>query len=143
MNVRNDGCNALEIGDELRVIDYFERKIRLKDFEVWKVRIGEYAYVLAIIDEYESNLVDDEDDFRENTVSCSYFSEQEVRDEYREPLGQFARQLTDHLALAHCQVNIEFFTTSPDQAITERMQKMYGYLESDIPLEKLWHFNQD
>ena len=125
------------------MIDYFERKIRLKDFEVWEVRIGKYAYVLAIIDEYASSQVDDEDDFRENTVSCSYFSEQAVRDEHRETLGEFSRQLTDHLALAHCQIEIEFHTTSPAQAIEERMQNIYGYLESDIPLEKLWHFNQD
>ena len=30
------------------LIDYFERKIRFKNFEFWDVRIGEQYYALAI-----------------------------------------------------------------------------------------------
>lgn len=125
------------------MIDYFERKIRLKDFEVWEVRIGICAYSLVIMDEYLPSPSEDADLFRENTVSCVYISEQEVLDEHRESLGGFARQLTDHLALAHCHVGIDFHTASPKQAIQEHMQKIYGYGESDITLEKLWHLNQE
>ncbi|MBD7985159.1 hypothetical protein H9649_11215 [Sporosarcina sp. Sa2YVA2] len=125
------------------MIDYFERKIRLKDFEVWEVRIGVCEYSLVIVDEYLPSPSEDADLFRENTVSCVYYSEQEVLDEHREILGGFARQLTEHLALAHCHVGIDFHTASPQQAIDNHMQKIYGYVESDIPLEKLWHLNQE
>ena len=64
------------------MIDYFERKIRLKDFEVWDIRISDQHYTLAILDEFRPATLDDfenpyliyeEDDQRANYVSATYF----------------------------------------------------------------------
>lgn len=39
--------------------DYFKRKIRLKDFEVWDLRIGDQHYTLAILDEFRPAIFED------------------------------------------------------------------------------------
>ncbi|MFJ7916171.1 MULTISPECIES: hypothetical protein [unclassified Lysinibacillus] len=134
------------------MIDYFERNIRLKDFEVWDVRICNQHYTLAILDEFRPATFDDfeipeliyeEDDKRANYVSATYFSEEPVKDEHREILGEFARMLTEHLALAHCEVIIKFYQENPEKAIELMMLTKYGFKESDIPMDKLLHFNQE
>ena len=134
------------------MIDYFERKIRLRDFEVWDVRVSDQHYTLAILDEFRPATCDDfeipyliyeEDDHRANYVSATYFSDESVKDEHREILGEFARMLTEHLALAHCEVIIKFYQENPEKAIELIMLTKYGFKESDIPLDKLLHFNQE
>lgn len=134
------------------MVDYFERKIRLKDFEVWDVQIGGQHYALAILDEFRPATIDDfetpdliyeKDDERANYVSTTYFSDEPVKDENREILGEFARMLTDHLALAHCEVITKFYQENPEKAIEHIMLTKYGFTESDIPLAKLWHLNQE
>ena len=134
------------------MVDYFERKIRLKDFEVWDVSVHGQNYTLAILDEFRPATMDDfetpdliyeEDDQRANYVSTTYFSEEPVKDEHIEILGAFARMLTDHLALAHCEVITKFYQENPQKAIERIMLMKYGFIESDIPLAKLWHFNQE
>ncbi|MGE7934486.1 hypothetical protein [Viridibacillus arvi] len=134
------------------MIDYFERKIRLRDFEVWDVQIGGQNYALAILDEFRPATLDDfenpdliyeEEDKRANYVSATYFSDKPVKDEHREILGEFARMLTEHLALAHCEVIIKIYQENPEKAIELMMKTKYGFKESDIPLEKLLHFNQE
>ncbi|WP_427137014.1 hypothetical protein [Psychrobacillus psychrodurans] len=54
-------------------------------------------------------LIYEDDDQRANIVSATYFSVESVKDEHRERLGEFARMLTAHLALAHCEVIIQIF----------------------------------
>ena len=139
-------------GGCISLIDYFERKIRFRDFEVWGVRIGNQHYTLAIIDEFRPATLDDfdtpeliyeEDDQRANYVSATYFSEEPVQDEHKEILGQFVRMLTDHLALAHCEVLIKFYQEHRERAIERIMLSKYGYKEADIPLDKLLHFVQE
>lgn len=134
------------------MIDYFERKIRLKDFEVWDVRIGKQHYPLVILDEFRPatfedfempELIYEEDDQRVNYVSATYYSKGPIKDEHREILGEFARMLTEHLASAHCEVIIKMYQENPEKAIDRIMLTKYGFKESDIPLEKLWHFNQE
>jgi len=134
------------------LIDYFERKIRLRDFEVWDIRISDQHYTLAILDEFRPATLDDfenpsliyeEDDQRANYVSATYFSDESVKDEHREILGEFARMLTEHLALAHCEVIIKFYQENPEKAVELIMLTKYGFKESDIPLDKLLHFNQE
>lgn len=134
------------------MIDYFERRIRLRDFEVWDVRIGDQQYALAILDEFRPATYDDfempdiiyeEDDQRGNYVSATYFSNESVKDEHREILGEFARMLTEHLALAHCEVIIKFSQENSEKAIDLLMLTKYGFKESEIPLDKLMHFNQE
>ncbi len=41
------------------MIDYFERKFRLRDFEVWDVRVSDQHYTLAILDEFRPATFDD------------------------------------------------------------------------------------
>jgi len=89
------------------------------------------------------DLIYEEDDQRANYVSTTYFSEEPVKDEHIEILGAFARMLTDHLALAHCEVITKFYQENPQKAIERIMLMKYGFIESDIPLDKLWHFNQE
>ena len=134
------------------MIDYFERKIRLRDFEAWDVRVSDQHYTLGILDEFRPATFDDfeipyliyeEDDQRANYVSATYFSDESVKDNHREILGKFARMLTEHLALAHCEVIIKFYQENPEKAIERIMLKKYGFKESDIPLDKLLHFNQE
>lgn len=134
------------------MVDYFERRIRLKDFEVWDVKVYGQKYTLAILDELRPATIDDfeipdliyeEDDQRANYVSATYFSEEPIKDEHREILSEFAEMLTDHLALAHCEVIMKFYQENPQKAIERIMLMKYGFIESDIPLDKLWHFNQE
>lgn len=134
------------------MIEYFERKVRLKDFEVWDVRVNGQHYALAISDEFrpatfddfeDPDLIYEKDDQRANYVSASYFSDEFPIDEHREILGEFARMLTEHLALAHCEVIIKFYQENPKKAIEAMMLTKYGFKESDIPLDRLWHFNQE
>lgn len=134
------------------MIDYFERKIRLEDFEVWDIQIGGQHYTLVILDEFRPATLDDfeipdlifeEDDQRANYVSATYFSDEPVKDEHEDILGQFARMLTNHLALAHCEVITKFYQENPEKAIEKMMFIKYGFIESDIPLDKLMHFNQE
>ncbi|ATP40339.1 hypothetical protein CSE16_09925 [Solibacillus sp. R5-41] len=134
------------------MIDYFERKIRLRDFEVWDVRIGDQHYALAILDEFRPATFDDfeipdliyeEDDQRANYVSATYFSDEAVKDEHKEILREFAQMLTEHLALAHCEVIIKIYQENPEKAIEQMMLKKYGFKESEMPLDKLLHFNQE
>ncbi|MED3801041.1 hypothetical protein P4562_03740 [Lysinibacillus xylanilyticus] len=134
------------------MIDYFERKIRLRDFEVWDVRIGDQHYALAILDEFRPATFDDfeipdliyeEDDQRANYVSATYYSDEAVKDEHKEILREFAQMLTEHLALAHCEVIIKIYQENPEKAIEQMMLTKYGFKESDMPLDKLLHFNQE
>lgn len=134
------------------MINYFERKIRLKDFEVWDLRIGKRNLSLFILDEHRPATLEDfempeliyeEDDQRVNYVSAKYYSKEAVLEEHKEILGEFARMLTEHLALAHCEVIIKFYQENPKKALDRIMLAKYGFKESEIPLKKLWHFNQE
>jgi len=51
--------------------------------------------------------------------------------------------LTEHLALAHCEVIIKFYQEDPEKAIELIMLTKYGFKESVIPLDKLLHFHQE
>ena len=51
--------------------------------------------------------------------------------------------LTEHLALAHCEVIIKFYQGNPEKAVDLIMLTKYGFKESDISLDKLLNFNQE
>ena len=134
------------------MIDYFERTLRLTDLEVWTIRIQQVHYSLVIVDERRKATVEeleiadfimDEDEQRTNYVSVSVYSESDVQDGHIEPLAELAKQLTEHLALAHCDVITRFYTEQPEIAIDRLLVDKYGYQLADISLEKLWHLNQD
>lgn len=134
------------------MIDYFERTLRLTDLEVWSIRIQCVYYSLVIIDERRQATIEEldipeyfkvEEEQRTNYISTSIYSESDVQDEHIEPLANFAKQLTEHLALAHCDVITKFYTECPEIAIDRLLIDKYGYKLADISLEKLWHLNQD
>ncbi|UED82438.1 hypothetical protein FH508_0011210 [Lysinibacillus sp. CD3-6] len=134
------------------MIDYFERTLRLTDLEVWTIRIQRVHYSLVIVDERRKATVEeleiadfimDEDEQRTNYVSVSVYSESDVQDGHIEPLAELAKQLTEHLALAHCDVITKFYTEQPEIAIDRLLVDKYGYQLADISLEKLWHLTQD
>lgn len=134
------------------MIDYFERIVRLTDLEIWSIRIEQIHYYLVIMDERrkasieELDLPDaiiDEDIQRTNYVSVSIFSEISVKEEHIEVLDDYVKRFTDHLALAHCNVVVKFYLEQPEIAVDRLLFQKYGYKLADIPLEKLWHLNQE
>lgn len=134
------------------MIDYFERIVRLTDLEIWSIRIEQIHYYLVIMDEKrkasieELDLPDaiiDEDIQRTNYVSVSIFSEISVKEEHIEVLDDYVKRFTDHLALAHCNVVVKFYLEQPEIAVDRLLFQKYGYKLADIPLEKLWHLNQE
>ncbi len=124
------------------MIDYFERKLRFKDMEIWDIRLGKDIYRLFIVDENRASEIKDlnlpprtrvfEEDLRENLITVKVYSEKQVKSEHIELIDQFAKQLTDHVALAHCDIHLTFYTGKIDDDIFEK-----------IPLKQLLHFNQD
>lgn len=134
------------------MIDYFERIVRLTDLEIWSIRIEQIHYYLVIMDERrkasieELDLPDaiiDEDIQRTNYVSVSIFSEISVKEEHIEVLDDYVKRFTDHLALAHCNVVVKFYLEQPEITVDRLLFQKYGYKLADIPLEKLWHLNQE
>ena len=66
---------------------------------------------MFIVDENRSPTVEDlllpdgveiEEDLRSNLITVRIYSAHPIKEEHIEPLDQFAKQLTDHVALAYC-----------------------------------------
>lgn len=124
------------------MIDYFERKLRFKDMEIWDIRLGKDIYRMFIVDENRASEIKDlnlppnakvfEEDVRENLITVKVYSEKQVKKEHIELINQFAKQLTDHVALAHCDILLTFYMGKINDDIFEK-----------IPLKQLLHFNQD
>lgn len=135
------------------MIDYFERILRFKDMEVWDVKFGKDVYRLFIVDENRASEIKDlnlspndiffEDDLRENLITVSVYSKHPVKKEHIEPIDQFTKQLTDHVALAHCDVVVTFYTGIVENIFKTSLQEKYNLDFDKIPLQKLLHLNQD
>lgn len=132
------------------MLDYFERKLRLKDLEIWDIRFSETVYRMAVIDENrfpelsELDVTDSkiEDDLRKNIINVRVYSTDGVKEEHIEEIDQFAKQLTDHVALAHCHVVVKFYNGGLDESVNLLLKEKYGFAYENIPLDQLWHFNQ-
>lgn len=134
-------------------IDYFERKIRFKDLEVWDVRIENCTYSLIVLDENRPPQMTDFDlpegikiekeELRENLITVKVYSPNLVKIEHIDVLDEFAKGITDHVALAHCHVITTFYQAPLDEVFNKLLLENVGQKESEIPLEKLWHLNQD
>lgn len=102
------------------MIDYFERILRFKDMEVWDIHIEKDLYRMFIFDENRPTEYGDldlpnhfqptEEDLRANIITVQIYSKYPVKDEHIETLNQFSKQLTNHVALAHCYVAVSFLT---------------------------------
>lgn len=138
---------------EEEMIKYFERVIRFKDFEAWDVKFRKRTYRVFIIDENRPITKNDlvkadqeiwDDDFdRDNFVSVKIFSEKPVKGKHIPHLVCFFHQLTDFLALAHCEVYTTFHNGNLDDALNLILKEKYDIRYEDIPLKNLMHFNQD
>ncbi|MFJ7730619.1 hypothetical protein ACIQXF_01865 [Lysinibacillus sp. NPDC097231] len=135
------------------MIDYFERILRFKDMEVWDVRFGKDIYRLFLMDENRTSEIKDlnlpsnakffEDDLRGNLINVNVYSKHPVKKEHIEPIDLFSKQLTNHLALAHCQVVVTFYTGIIDDIFKTVLREKYDLDFDKIPLHKLLHLNQD
>lgn len=131
------------------MIQFFERKVRLTDIEVWDVNIASHRYMLAIVDEhrpatredFHSPDVLDEDLQRANVIVATFYSDT-IDPAHTEALVAFAHMLTDHVALAHCEVVVHFVEANSEQAIDDMLRAKLGYTLDDIPLHKARHFHQ-
>ncbi|MBO1914727.1 hypothetical protein J4G37_59120, partial [Microvirga sp. 3-52] len=84
-----------------------------------------------------------EDELRTNLITVKVYSENRVKDEHIEPLDQFAKQLTDHVALAHCHVIVTFHTGAIEDVLERLLIESFNMESDEIPLSKLWHLNQN
>lgn len=135
------------------MMDYFERILRLKDMEVWDVKIDKDIYRLFIVDEKRGAKFEDlnlppdatffEDDLRANLITVSVYSRYPVKKAHIEPIDQFAKQLTNHVALAHCLVEVNFYTGIIEEILKAELKRKYDVDFDKIPLQKLLHLNQD
>ena len=135
------------------MMDYFERILRFKDLEVWDIRFANDIYRMIIFDESRQALADDlqlpnnievgEDELRKNLITVKVYSTNKVKDEHIEPLDQFAKQLTDHVALAHCHLVVTFHTEVIGDVLDCILIEKYKMKYDEIPLSQLWHLNQN
>lgn len=133
------------------MIDFFERKLRFRDLEVWDIQCDEDIYRMFIFDENRlpgladlnipSNAI--AEDLRENLITVSVYSNTLVKDEHIAYLDQFAKQLTDHVALAHCDIVMSFYTGVIDDIFKWFLKEKSKLVYEEIPLTQLWHLNQD
>ncbi|MEK4405948.1 hypothetical protein MKZ26_16465 [Sporosarcina sp. FSL K6-6792] len=133
------------------IIEYFERKLRLTNLEVWDIQCEEEIYRMFILDENRlpkstdlnlpTNTV--EEDLRKNLITVSIYSNDPVKDEHIECLDQFAKKLTDHVALGHCHVVVNFYTGVIDEIFERFLKEKFNLEYEKIPLMQLWHLNQN
>jgi len=84
-----------------------------------------------------------EEDLKENLITVKVYSEKQVKTEHIELIDQFSKQITDHVALAHCQVILTFFTGNIDVVLENILKETYNLELEKIPLKLLLHLNQD
>lgn len=142
----------LRAGGE-KMMDCFNRILRFKDLEVWDVQFENDRYRMIIFDENRQAVADDldlpsglgieEDDLRKNLITVKVYSENRVKDAHIEPLDQFAKQLTDHIALAHCHVIITFHIDVIEDVLDRLVLEKINMQYDEIPLRQLWHLNQN
>ena len=134
-------------------MDYFERILRFKDLEVWDIQFGNDIYRMIILDENRQAKTEDlnlphgteisEDELRKNLIIVKVYSKNKVKDEHIEPLDQFAKQLTDHVALAHCDVIVSFYIDVIGDVLDRLVIEKFNIKFDEIPLRQLWHLNQN
>ncbi|QUW20837.1 hypothetical protein JSQ81_13545 [Sporosarcina sp. Marseille-Q4063] len=84
-----------------------------------------------------------EDELRINLITVKVYSKNKVKDEHIEPLDQFAKQLTDHVALAHCDVVVTFYTELNEDILERLLMGKFKMKYDEIPLSQLRHLNQN
>lgn len=139
--------------DVVAIVEYFERKFRFTHVEVWDVRVKGQIYRLVLKDEkrkttfddlrYPPNFKKDPDDLRDNFVKVDVYSEKLILEAtIKTCLSEFAEQCTDHIALAHCNIVVEFYVFPNLDEVELLLNERYGIDINAIPLRRLQHLNQ-
>lgn len=130
----------------------FQRVIRLKNVEAWDVTVTDQTCRIVIVDERRPSTDTDfpwlEDGIgeekRNNHISIYIFHSKELLTSEKTILYQVAEHLTDHVALAHCNVTVLFQLEAEYDGVLDRILTSKGYSSSDITaLEKFFYFSQD
>ena len=84
-----------------------------------------------------------EDELRKKLITVKVYSENKVKNEHNEPLDQFAKQLTGHVALAHCDVIVSFYIDVIGDVLDRLVMEKFNMQYDEIPLRQMWHLNQN
>ncbi len=135
------------------MIEYFTRVLRFTDAEVWDVRCESTDYRVILTDENRpaeaadlrlpAGMSVESDELRDNLLTVSIYSNRPVQESHIESLDQFAKQLTDHVALAHCEVVTTFYTGDTEQALHQLVESHTSSTYEGLPIEQLRHLNQN
>ena len=139
----------------INIIDNFNRVFRFKDIDIWDIEIDRITYRMFIFDENRPSRQDDfdlgdyedndfwEDVLRKNLVTVKVYSDIPVKENHIYDLDQFSKSITNHLALAHCNVIISFYVESIELALSRVLFEKENITEDELPLDRLWHLTQD
>lgn len=133
------------------MIHYFERKLKFTDLEIWDIHIESTIYRMVLSDENRPSVQSDFNlsptdelfDQRANIIIGSIYSNHPVQPEHIESLDQFMKQVTDHVALAHCDVVLNFYTKDIEMVFTQLVKEKTGRNCDQLLVEQLWHLTQD
>lgn len=130
----------------------FQRVLRLKNVDAWDVTVTDQTCRIVIADERRPSIDADfpwlEDgigeESRKNHITVYVFYTSDLLEDERTILYQVAEHLTDHVALAHCNVTVLFQPEAEYDLALERILTSKGYLSADVTaLEKFFYFSQD
>jgi hypothetical protein len=133
------------------VIMHFNRVLNLTELEAWDIFLDDKTYRMIIIDEKRPSTPDDfsqedslpSDEMRSNIIKAEVYSEEKVLDDHIYPLDQLAKSFTDHLALAHCHVRVNFYVADIESALNDHIKRKMGCSYDEIPMERFFYLNQN
>lgn len=76
-----------------------------------------------------------EDVLRKNLVIVKVYSDIPVKENHIYDLDQFSKSVTNHLALAHCNVIISFYVESIELALSRVLFEKENITEDELPLD--------
>ncbi|OWA33492.1 hypothetical protein B9G55_22815 [Saccharibacillus sp. O16] len=130
----------------------FQRILRLKDIEVWDIKIQNKACRMVIVDEHRPSVDSDfpwlragiGEEKRKNHITIYIFTLEDLEDHEQTVLYNIAEHLTDHVALAHCNVTVLFEKVQNHEVALDPILQSKGYPGYDsIQLEHFFYFSQD
>ncbi|WP_313894832.1 hypothetical protein [Psychrobacillus sp.] len=133
------------------MLDDFQRVVRFRDLEVWDIQLEKSIYRMIIFDENRPATINDfpsphpniKEEIRANLITVSVYSNHPVQAGHIKLLDRFAKQLTNHLALAHCHVFVTFFTEDIESTLTRVIKEKIKLVYEELPIEKLASFSQE
>lgn len=133
-------------------LSQLQRIIRLKDLEAWDIKINDKECRIIIVDEHRPSTNEDfqwlnngiGEDKRENHITVHVYSLDDLDEIEEKMLYHIAEHLTDHVALAHCNVTVLFKKENDYENALNGLLKDKGYQEfNSMLLSKFFNFSQD